>query len=83
MMDEDEQERILSEMPDSFATVTDQHYPLIVTYTKLLSMVDNSLPSPFLKVGDTQTKKSAWSAEGNEDRNRNNNIHLISLIKKK
>lgn len=63
MLDEDEEAAILSNVPDSFALVTEADCPLILTFTKLLAMVDNSFPTPFLKDRDSN---SLWSAEGGD-----------------
>eukprot|EP00026_Physarum_polycephalum_P000228 Phypoly_transcript_00228.p1 GENE.Phypoly_transcript_00228~~Phypoly_transcript_00228.p1 ORF type:complete len:1460 (+),score=271.79 Phypoly_transcript_00228:484-4380(+) len=61
MMDEDEEEEILADVPDSLSLVTEANCPLILTFTKLLSMIDLSFPTPFLKDRETT---SLWNAEG-------------------
>lgn len=62
MLDEDEEAAILSEVPDTLALVTEADCPLILTFTKLLAMVDNSFPAPFLKERDS----NSWNAEGGD-----------------
>lgn len=48
-MDEEEDALVLASLPLSFAEITDANCPLIMTYEKLLSMVDASFPVPFLR----------------------------------
>ena len=63
MLDEDEEAAILSTVPDSLSAVTEADCPLILTFTKLLSMIDNSFPDRFLREADLN---SLWSAEGGD-----------------
>ena len=62
-MDEDEEGDILADVPESLSLVTEVNCPLILTFTKLLSMIDLSFPSPFLK---DQDATSQWNAEGGD-----------------
>lgn len=59
MLDEDEEDAILLSVPNSLSEVTAADCPLILTFTKLLSMIDNSFPNPFLEEFD-------WNAEGGD-----------------
>jgi hypothetical protein len=62
MLDEYEEEAILlASAPDSLSAVKDTDCPLIVTFTKILSMVDNSLRIPFFGAQET---RNIWHAEG-------------------
>ena len=64
MLDEYEEEAILlTSAPDSFSAVRDEDCPLIVTFSKILSMVDNSLARPFFGADE---KTNAWHAEGGQ-----------------
>jgi hypothetical protein len=40
MLDEDEEAAILSNVPNALSLVTEADCPLILTFTKLLSMID-------------------------------------------
>ena len=61
VIDEDEEEEILADVPDKLSQVNDTNCPLILTFTKLLSMIDFSFPSPFLNDSDIT---SQWNSEG-------------------
>ncbi|KAI8806445.1 hypothetical protein BJ742DRAFT_364554 [Cladochytrium replicatum] len=43
MLGEDEEEALMSSVPDSFLDLTDEHFPLFLTYRKFLSMMRNAL----------------------------------------
>jgi hypothetical protein len=63
MLDEDEEAAILSNVPNALSLVKEEDCPLILTFTKLLSMIDNSFPTPFLKERDAN---ALWNAEGGD-----------------
>jgi hypothetical protein len=64
LLDEYEVEAILyASAPDSISEVRDTDGPLIVTLSKILSMIDKSIPRPFF---GTNEKRNSWHAEGGQ-----------------
>ncbi len=47
LVDEVEDEDFLASIPNSFQEVESDHFPLIITYDKLLTIINNSIGDPF------------------------------------
>lgn len=60
---EEEASRMDLAYPNSFRDLTDQHYPVIITYMKLLDMLNNTFPDPFVKGRQRHNTKTAKSIE--------------------
>eukprot|EP01105_Mastigella_eilhardi_P017388 TRINITY_DN399_c0_g3_i1.p1 TRINITY_DN399_c0_g3~~TRINITY_DN399_c0_g3_i1.p1 ORF type:complete len:1268 (+),score=390.50 TRINITY_DN399_c0_g3_i1:4126-7929(+) len=69
-LDEIEQDVALGEVPDAFTQLTDKHFPLFLTYRKLLNMLDASLEKPFHRAqgrGPLTGYNNSWSTEAGAD----------------
>ncbi|EFJ34295.1 hypothetical protein SELMODRAFT_438696 [Selaginella moellendorffii] len=60
MLDEEAEEKLFSDIPDSFVDISPQALPLVITYRKFLTMLDGSVPRPFIARRDMETAQGTF-----------------------
>eukprot|EP00899_Mesostigma_viride_P002454 jgi/Mesvir1/12209/Mv00438-RA.1 len=67
MLDEDDEERLMGGIPDNLAAIRDDQCPLVVTFAKVLAILDGTLPVSF------------WASHGRQSREGGEGRHVPGI----